>query len=261
MSRIASSAESVARRLAAHPKAWVAIFLAWAAGFIDVIGWLAVFHAYVSHMTGNTATLARDLVDGHGMEALRHGWPIIPFIAGLLYSAATTKAARLRGFHASFSVALFTELVLLAAALVTRTPGYVLLSLLSAAMGTQTVTVTRIQNLRVYTTYLTGTLAKFSESVVDFAFWFYGRTGGRFRKQIGAALHESLQQRSLQHTALLAGLWIGFFAGAVCGAAAHAAFGLFALLAPMAVVLGAAIIDLRWPVAAADEPSEDSSAH
>ncbi len=254
-------ARTIEHELKAHPKAWLAIFLAWAAGFVDVVGWMAVYHVYVTHMTGNTAGMAHVLVMGTWGRALEQGWPLVPFLAGLLYSAAATKAARRRGFHASFSIALITELVLLIVALVVQIHGYLLLSLLAGAMGIQTVTVTRINGLRVYTTYLTGSLAKFSEAVVDFAFWFRDRTRGRVYQRLLRVLRVSCRQKSLQHAALLAGLWIGFFVGAICGAVAEGKFGLLALVAPMIVVAIAVMIDLRWPVAAADEPAERWSAH
>ena len=235
--------------------------MAWAAGYIDVVGWLAVFHVYVSHMTGNTASFGHDVAGGKLSQAFEHAWPIIPFIAGLLYSAATTKIARRKGFHSSFSVALTTELMLLIAAIAINDGGYAVLSLLTAAMGIQTVTVTRINGLRVYTTYLTGSLSKFSEAVVDFAFWVHDRTRGRVWERLGRVLRVSPRQKCFQHAALTAGLWIGFFTGAVCGAAAQARFALFSLIAPMAIVFFAVVIDLRWPVAAADEPAEIWSAH
>jgi uncharacterized membrane protein YoaK (UPF0700 family) len=155
------------RRLCGHPKAWIAVLLAWAAGFVDATGWLVLIHVYTSHMTGNTASFAADIAQGKWNEAFHHGWVILPFLGGLLYSAAITQAARRRGFHSSFATALVTELLLLAAfvafgsryfhseqlAMPSGVIGYVLLSMPAAAMGLQTVRVTRINGLRVYTTY------------------------------------------------------------------------------------------------------------
>ncbi|MGI8746535.1 MAG: YoaK family protein [Bryobacteraceae bacterium] len=249
------------QRLSSLPKACLAICLAWAAGFADAAGWLVVNHVYTSHMTGNTASFAHDLYIAKWDEAWYHGWPIIPFIGGLLYSAAATKFARRSGFHSSFSIALITEIVLLAAIVSMRASGYLLLSMMAAAMGIQTVTVTPINGLRVFTTYLTGSLAKFSEAIVDYLFWFRDRTRGRFWKRLGRALAVSPRQSSLQHAALTMGLWSGFFAGAFCGVATELRAGLSALVAPMAVLAAAVIVDLRSPVAAADEQIETWSGH
>lgn len=262
-------------QLPGHPKAWVAVSLAWAAGFVDVAVWLVLYHVYTSHMTGNTASFADELVQGKWSDAFHYGWVILPFLGGLLYSAATTRAARLRGFHASFSIALITELLLLAAFIALGSSyvdkaqlkppagaiGYLLLSMPAAAMGVQTVTVTNINGLRVYTTYLTGSLSKFSEAVVDYLFWLRDRTHGRFISRFGKVLRVSPRRRSFQHAVLTAGLWIGFFLGAFCGAFTEPRFLLLSLLAPMAILTAAVVVDLIWPVAAADEPQAEQSAH
>ncbi|MFL6353472.1 MAG: YoaK family protein [Bryobacteraceae bacterium] len=258
-------------RLPGHPKAWIAVLLAWAAGFVDATGWLVLNHVYTSHMTGNTASFAGDIAQGKWNDAFHHGWVILPFLGGLLYSAAMTKAARRKGFHSSFATALATELLLLAAfialgsrylddarlALPSGVIGYVLLSLPAAAMGVQTVTVTRINGLRVYTTYLTRSLSKCSEAIVDHAFWFRDRTRGRRWTGLYKVLRVSPCQKFLQHAALAAGLWMGFFIGAICGALGERRFALFALYAPMSVLTVAVIVDLVFPVAAADEPQAE----
>jgi uncharacterized membrane protein YoaK (UPF0700 family) len=262
-------------QLLGHPKAWVAASLAWTAGFVDVAVWLVLYHVYTSHMTGNTASFAEELVQGKWTSAFHYGWVILPFLSGLLYSSATTKAARRRGFHASFSIALITEVFLLGAFIALgskyvekaqlKPPAgvieYLLLSMPAAAMGVQTVTVTNINGLRVYTTYLTGSLSKFSEAVVDYLFWLRDCTRGRFTSRFGRALRVSPRRRSFQHAILTAGLWIGFFLGASCGALAEPRFELLSLFAPIAVLITAVVVDLIWPVAAADEPQAEQSAH
>lgn len=256
--------------LAPHFKAWVAVSLAWAAGYIDIVTWLLLEHVYSSHMTGNTASFAHGLAAGHVRDAFIHGWPIVPFLAGLLYSAATTKIARRHGIHSSFSIALITEVFLIGLFLILNlehtTPArgaaeYFLLSLPCAAMGIQTVTVTNINGLRVYTTYLTGSLSKFSESVIEYVFWWKDRMKRRSRGRIKRVFRVALRQKSIQHAALTAGLWTGFFTGAISGVLVQARFPLSALLAPLAVLAAAIIVDLLWPVAAADEPAAKDSAH
>lgn len=261
--------------LPGHPKAWVATALAWAAGYIDVVGWLVLYHVYTSHMTGNTATFAQDLMSGNIAEALRHGWPILPFIGGLLFSAAATKSARRRKFHSSFSIALITEIALLAVFLFAGTAYlangvlqmpenwkfYSLLSLPAAAMGVQTVTVTNINGLRVYTTYLTGSLSKFSEALIDYFFWVYDHMRDGHAGRLRRVLRVSYRHRGLQHAALTAALWMGFFAGGLCGAVLESRYALFSLLAPIGVLIGATAVDFVRPVAAADEPAAEASAH
>jgi uncharacterized membrane protein YoaK (UPF0700 family) len=254
--------------LPGHPKAWLAIGLSWAAAFVDAVGWLFLYHVYTAHMTGNTASFGVDVAAHDWASAFHHSWPLVPFVLGLLFSASTTAAARRLGWHSSFSIALTAEIILLVLFIMfgsrwsikgqlsppSPLAFYFLLSLPTAAMGLQTVTVTRVAGLRVYTTYLTGSLAKFAEAVAHYGFWFRDRTRGRFRKRVWRVLRVTPQQKYAQHALLTAGLWIAYFIGAVCGALLKQRYNLVALLCPCAVLLIATVIDILRPVAAADEP-------
>jgi uncharacterized membrane protein YoaK (UPF0700 family) len=55
-----------------------------------------------------------------------------------------------------------------------------MVALPAAAMGIQTVTMRRVAGLRVCTTYVTGTLSKWAEAMVQYAFWFMIGRAGRF---------------------------------------------------------------------------------
>jgi uncharacterized membrane protein YoaK (UPF0700 family) len=228
---------------------------------VDAAGWLFLNRVYTSHMTGNTASLARDIHIADWNEAWLHGWPILWFFCGLLYGAATTKAARRRGVHSSFSVSLITECVLLAIVIGMGPANRTATSLIAAAMGIQTVTVTQVNGLRVFTTYLTGSLAKCSEALTDYVFWFRDRTRGRFWKRLRGVLAVSSRQHSLQHAALTAALWVGFLGGAICGVGGEGHLGRYALLWPAGVLVAVLIVDLRCPASAADELPGTSSSY
>lgn len=227
-----------------------------------------MYHVFTAHMTGDTASFGIAVAQHDWTSALHHSWVLVPFVLGLLFTAATSAGARRIHFHSSFSIALIAEIILLMLFVVLGTrwsingqlspPSalafYFLLSLPAGAMGLQTVTVTRVWGLRVYTTYLTGSLAKFSEAVAHYGFWFRDRTRGRFRKRFWRVLRVTPHHRYARHAVLTAGLWIAYFVGAVSGALLKQRYNLFALLFPCAVLLIATIIDLLRPVAAADEP-------
>lgn len=235
--------------------------LAWVAGFVDASGWIIFDHLYTSHMTGNTSALARVVYLANGNQVDRYGWPVAAFVIGLLYSAFATRVARRRRFDSSFSIALVTEILLLGAVLIMGPLGLISLSLTAAAMGVQTVTVTRINGLRVFSTYLSGSLAKFSESIADFAFWVRDRTRGRFAERFGKVCAVSYRQKTLQHAALTAGMWAGFFWGAYSGVGSELRAGDRALLVPIGILGIIVVIDVIWPVAAAEEAVETQSAH
>jgi uncharacterized membrane protein YoaK (UPF0700 family) len=259
-------ARKTRKPLRAGTKACLAAAMAWAAGLIDAVGWLVLFHVYTAHMTGNTASFGIETFNGDWREASRHAWPLVPFMMGLLFSAISTATARRHGWHSSFSVALLVEVLLLAAfmwlgmrysspaRLERRWNFYLLLSLPAAAMGIQTVTVTRVAGLRVYTTYLTGSLAKCAEAIAHYAFWFYDRTRGRFRKRILKVLCVTPRHQYARHAALTAALWVAYFLGALCGALLQKRYGLLSVWVPLVVLASAIVIDLVSPVSAADEP-------
>jgi len=208
------------------------------------------------------------LADHNWTQALHHAWPILPFVLGLLFGATTTAWAR-RNALAFFFLYCADDRDLLLVSLVwfgarystggqltaaSAAQFYFLLSLPSAAMGLQTVTVARVAGLRVYTTYLTGSLTKFAEAIAHYAFWFYDRTHRRSPKRLCAALRITPRQRLAKHAALTGGLWIAYLAGAICGVLLKERYSLPALCFPIAMLSIATIIDLVRPVATADEP-------
>ena len=171
------------RPLGAHGTAWIAVQMAWCAGFVDAVAYNQLQQIYTSHMTGNTASLANHLLHRDWHQAARFGWVIVCFMMGLVISASLTRAERRRGIRRAFAASLALELALLGIFIWMGTnPPHawqLAIFLPGAAMGVQTVTVTRVGYLRVYTTYLTGSLSKLSEAVSEYAFWFWDRTRGR----------------------------------------------------------------------------------
>jgi uncharacterized membrane protein YoaK (UPF0700 family) len=245
------------RRLQNFSKAVLANLLSWCAGFVDAVGWLFVYHVYISHMTGNTASFGISAAQGNWTEAAHHAWPILPFVAGTIFTAFSTAAARRRNLHSSFSIALTVELALVLVFLFEGSRGgsdRLRIALLAAAMGIQTVTVTRVAGLRIYTTYLTGSLSKFAEAVVEYGFWFRDRTRGRLRQRLGKVLRVTPRQTYMQHALLTASLWATFFAGAFSGAKLRGSIGYKSLALPAVILAFAIVVDIVRPVAAADEP-------
>ncbi len=227
--------------------------MAFCAGFVDTAAYSELRRIYTSHMTGNTALFASHLVHRGWKDAGRWGWAIACFLVGLLGSAALTHIERRNGIRSAFAAALGLEVsLLLIFVLLGRfpyVPEALLIFLPAAAMGVQTVTVTRVGSLRVYTTYLTATLAKFAEALTNYFFWCWDRTKGRFRRRIGKVLLLTPRQESARQVALTAGLWMGFFAGAAAGFGGDNDWGRAALTIPMALLASIVVVDLRCPVA------------
>lgn len=227
--------------------------MAWSAGFVDTLSYLELRRLYTSHMTGNTASMASNSLQGDWPQAFRYAWVLACFLAGLLTSAALTISERRKGIRSAFASALALEVGLLVLYIglgqYPFTPYALLIFLPAAAMGIQTVTVTRVGSVRVYTTYVTASIAQFSEAVTEWFFWFHDRTKDRFRKRVLKVLRLAVRQESARRAVVTASLWIMFFIGAVCGAAGDHFWKLPALALPIMVLALAIGIDLSWPAA------------
>lgn len=222
---------------AAKLTAWTAVALAWCAGFVDAACYQSLAHTYTSHITGNTASLSSHAVAAAWDDAGRFGLAIASFLAGLLLSAFLQQVEHREGIRSAFAAVLALEVLLLGGFIFLSArpaPLALLLVLPAMAMGMQTVTVTRVGRLRVYTTYMTGNLSKFAEAAVACLF------------------AEPDRRESRRQAAVTFSLWFAFLAGCICGVAADNAYGSIALLAPMGILACCIPIDLRRPRALGD---------
>jgi uncharacterized membrane protein YoaK (UPF0700 family) len=222
-------------------EAWTAVAMAWCAGFVDVACYYRLARTYTSHMTGTTASIAEGLGHGDWGDVGKFSCALLSFLAGLVLSATLQHVERRQGIRSAYAGVLAIEILLLAAFIplsgIRGAPLPLLIFLPAAAMGMQTVTIRQVGRLRVYTTYLTGNLSKFSESVT--ACFFSDRD----------------RAESFRHAAVTFGLWAAFLAGGWAGISTATAWGAIALLAPMAVLAACIALDLRLPKALGDVPT------
>ncbi|HEY7856470.1 MAG TPA: YoaK family protein [Terriglobales bacterium] len=232
-----------------YGRALAAIWLGLIAGFVDALGYLLLTQVYTSHMTGNTASLARDVAGHRWFGVLRHGWPIAAFMAGLMIGAWLTEIGRRRHWHFRLSLVLALELIVLAAMLVLPpvTPATLAwpVAIPALAMGMQTVTITRIGEERVYSTYVTGTLSKLAEALIGYLFWLHDRPASIAPR---ARWREAARHRLLWQAILTGGLWLAFLMGAVLGVFGEARFGSNAVVAPIAALAALIAVDLHRPI-------------
>ena len=88
----------------------------------------------------------------------------------------------------------------------------------------------------VYTTFVTGSLVKFGESLSDYLFWFRDHTRGRFQRRFRKVLRVSPRQQSLQRTALTFTLWVVYLVGALAGEVSTLRWALLGMLAPLFIL-------------------------
>jgi uncharacterized membrane protein YoaK (UPF0700 family) len=206
--------------------------LALSAGCVDAVGFLLLFGIFTAHLSGDTTHLAVDLGSGNfGHDALARLVVLAVFVAGVFVGVAimTANAERRRGL-------LVIEIVCLVAVAVTgaATIGtdafslgsaafYALVALAAVSMGLQTAYLRREAGAAVHTTFITGMLTALAEDTVA---WYRDRSDTAARRRV--AIH--------------GGIWIGYVAGGVAGAALALEWDFWALMLPV-VLLVVLLID------------------
>lgn len=221
--------------------------LAWVlgakAGFVDAVGYIALYHLFTAHQSGNSDALGAALSGGQWHLA----WPRVTAIAGFvigigLGTVLVEQCRRHRPRWAGGVVAL-TELLALAAALAigiaTGRAGHLApvhpypyagaAAALAGAMGLQTVMLRQVGKHSVHTTFVTGLLTNMAES---FVVAWHTPTGPRRR-------------RLLRFARFTASVWVVYVLGAIAGGGAVRAWSFDALGLPMAVIAVLGVWELR----------------
>ena len=236
--------------------------MAASAGFIDAGSYQRLHETFTSHITGSTSSAVSSFVQVMPLEAERFAWAVASFLTGLLIGAWLRRVEYRHAIRSAFAAVLGLELLLLflfvGCAVVPDFPVSALIFFAAAAMGMQTVTVNRVGQIRVYTTFHTGSLSKFSESFMEYLFWVRDRTRGRFRRRIVPVLRITPRRPAMQYAAVKLGVWLTFAGGGLAGVAAVHRWGLAALLLAMAPLAVAIVLDCIKPRAVGEkDPGTD----
>lgn len=234
------------------------LLLALTGGFVDAVGFLALFHLFTAHMSGNSVWFGTAFGLGDWRLGLHHLFPIPLFVIGIAAGTTAVELAQRRGVRARFAPALTLEALLLTAFMVcgsaliddgvlrTETvPGFYAIAALPAlAMGVQNATLRRVAGQIVHTTYVTGVLQSLGEGAARYVFWLSRQAGdvGYLR-----ALRASPAQLDLRAAAAAAAVWLAYIAGAIGGGFGHHHWQLYALALPLAVLTIVISVDLARP--------------
>lgn len=184
----------------------LAVALTVLAGFVDSVGFLYLGGVFLSFMSGNTTRFATAAVEGDGNLAVLAGSCLGLFLGGVVLGALVHRLARIRwdltrGREAV--MATVTALFGLSALLVALDAEQAAILVLSVGIGALNSVFERDGEVAVPLTYMTGTLVKMGQRLVDS---FFG--GGHIRW--------------ISHLLL----WLGLAAGAVGGALVFEALGI-----------------------------------
>jgi uncharacterized membrane protein YoaK (UPF0700 family) len=222
----------------------VATALGGVGGYVDAVGYVALYHLFTAHQSGNSVGLGVAVGQADWSDALHRLTPIAAFFGGVWLAAIVIDVAHRRGVRSTAALALALEGAMLMGAaagggveavaghLPPSHPGsyYGVATLLAGAMGVQSAALSRASGMTVHTTFVTGLVTHLAEAVAV----AMGSPGGR-RAALAAAGPLCL-------------VWAAYLGGAVAGTVAHAAWSTPCLAVPAAAVLAVAAIDLRRPL-------------
>ncbi len=217
------------------------MMLAWAAGFVDSLGFLALSHEFTAHMSGNAAVTGAELGSGNYYETLLVFSPIPGFVFGVCLGAAVRIWAKSKNWRSPFLVVLLMECALLVCFIllaVTHTYPpikgsarfFAQVEILSLAMGLQAAALRSFQDIKVSTTFVTGMLTNMSE---EFTRYLLSPRGDTSRRDAGL------------HATLFGGIFLSFIVGGVAGAIAHRNAGPWALVIPLILLLLLAASEMK----------------
>jgi uncharacterized membrane protein YoaK (UPF0700 family) len=244
--------DNTARTFSLNEKAWVAFILAWVAGFSDAFGFLKLNQIFFSAVSGNTVAINASLARRDWTEMGIRGCPIIFFVVGVIFGEILEGAASRLQVRRRFSIALVFEVVLLLCFMLVgwvylpsagvpqaSAPFYVLIALLSGAMGIQTASLRRVGHESVNTPFVTGMMVQALENAVNVLFNVYDRVRSR-----PATFPSDSLFKALFH----GGLWFCFAVGAACGGFGEVFLEFPALLVPIGVLALVIICDIVRPI-------------
>jgi len=222
------------------------LLLTFAAGFVDIVGYLAIYQTFTAHMTGATVHVAQNLVAAHWMDAVKAGCVVSAFLLGSVIGRTIIEiGTRVRMRSIASATLLIEAALIVAVARWPILPVMALLAMLAAAMGLQTATLTRVGSLTVHTTFVTGMLNKLAQLLSHAAFTTYDILCGR-----PAA---AMRQQHLRQAKFILSIWFLYLAGAAAGTWAKSVWGVRGLLFPAGTIAIAIVVDQVTPLSIEEE--------
>lgn len=245
-------------------KVAAALLLTLIGGYVDAVGWISLTQVFTANMSGNSIHLGMGLTNLEMLTLRRFGCALFFYVFGLLLTRIALQAATRMGVKRIASLTLGAEALLLlsyAAASPAMHSGQILdqssplyfglVATLAFAMGVQVGTLTHIGPLTVYTTFVTGCLTMFSESLARAIFWIYDSL------REGKTLSDTCRGLPLCDDAsaslLLLTVWLCYVGGAALGTFVKRDWELHALYLPVVALALLILLDRIRPISSYEE--------
>lgn len=227
-------------------KAGVALALAFAAGCVDIIGFIRFGHAFTAHLTGETVHLGQGVIEAKWEEVSKAGVIIAIFVTGSIVGRTIIEVGSRAKVRSAAMMCLLLEGALIAVVIPCSRDQMLSLGLLAAAMGVQTATLTRLGPLTVHTTFVTGMLNKFAQLISHVCFLTYDVVRG---SDTAAASRAKVFSQSR----FIFAIWLLYLLGAAVGTLTTSRWGVYALMLPVMLTSVLACVDLISPLAVEEE--------
>jgi uncharacterized membrane protein YoaK (UPF0700 family) len=268
MSRRQNAMSVASQNSGTKAKAAVALMLTFSAGIVDIVGYLAIYHSFVAHMTGNTVKLGSEIATRDWEEAAKAASIIASFVAGSVLGRSIIEAGARKHVQRVASIILLAEAVLvllfvwtdplLPSPAATHTAPLAtvcgLLALLAAAMGLQTATLTRIGPLTIHTTFVTGMLNKFAQAASEWIFWVHDQW--RNQSPLGQLVHHSGKHLAFRNATFMVAICFSYLVGAISGTWMNARWNTHALYVPVGALAISAVLDQVRPLSLEEEKDQ-----
>lgn len=241
-------------------KAVVALAVTFVAGFVDIVGYLAIYRIFTAHVTGTTVHLGRDLASRHWAAAAMAGTVVAGFLLGSIVGRAVIEVgARLRFPRvASLNIAAETALLIIFVPLSqlltfsnTAQKECTLLAFLALAMGLQTATLTRIGALTIHTTFVTGMINKLAQLLSHILFYSYDIL--RAANPEDKVHYQHLRHASARQASFFFSIWLTYLLGAVLGTLLYFQIGVRSMYIPAFLLVLTIITDQFRPLSLQEE--------
>jgi uncharacterized membrane protein YoaK (UPF0700 family) len=237
--------------------------LAAVAGFIDADGYLTLRHLFTAHMSGNSARLGVFLGQGNLESAVPMISAVLLFVFGIMAATALVELASRRRVRSTTALLLVPQTLMLAVfmsygAAITGAGGsvadhagrgfYVLAALAIISIGFQTCALQRVAGQRARTTFVSGMLTKFSQTMVNWLFWLHDGERRAPSSYLNRIMPDDSRGQAARSAILFGGIWALYIGGAVLGSYTHSLWRLWSLAVPLAILAAGAAVDLWRPL-------------
>lgn len=251
-------------------KSAVALVLTTVGGFVDAVGYIALYQIFTANMSGNSVHVGMYLGTADLADLARPLCAILAYLLGMIATrilmevSARARFQRIASFTLAVEALLLTTFASAAPAMHVgqiadlRSPAhFFLVAILAFAMGVQCGTLTHVGPLTIYTTFVTGTLTKMSESFTRALFWYWDRAHAT-KGSLTEIARSALNQRDVSDTMFLAGTWICYVLGAAIGTLTKDRWELRSLFLPVAILVTFIVLDQFRPIGVQEEQHQQA---